>query len=118
MFQAIDDAKDALRRQKQKEFIVNAGLDAAVLNKEKQEEIARRAGDDVDPEMSELAAKMRRDRKHARSKKPIVEEGGGGVEVVTSTGETTSLPVEAVAGVFEKAEKKPKRALKIDWAAE
>ena len=43
---ALDDAKEALRRQKQKEFVVNAGLDQAILDKEKQAEIARRAGEE------------------------------------------------------------------------
>ncbi len=66
--------------------------------------------------MSELAAKLRRDRKQARMKAMNKEaEQDGNVQVVSSSGgQAVDLPVAAVAAVFE--EKKPKRALKKDWA--
>lgn len=77
-----------------------------------------------DPEMGELAAKMRRERKQARQKQiggsaPGAPDAGptldGEIAVVSKKGADVSLPVAAVSAVFE-GDKKPKRALKKDWA--
>jgi hypothetical protein len=124
-----DDAKEAARRERKKEFAVNAGLDEALLAREKQAEIARRAAEsEVDPEMQELAQRMRSERKQARSKKSVSAQGEQMGPQDASPPQELAVPPKPIAAPVKEevkltvaetatvfAEKKPKKVLKKDW---